>query len=352
MKSNVLQKIYLILLLFPSLLFGDNILSKVDLGKYPIKLQGFLDDKTITMHLVQNADKFEGFYYYEGFKRYLKLEGQLEPNSKLRVSEFNQKGSNTGDFIGEFNTQEFKGIWSKPDGSRSYSFSLYLMKGKIDSTVKIEKTDGNEVIDNSNGDIWLNNGKWILIGSILLIVIVGFAFNKKHKSHTILETTKNINITNNNFNINPENKGLVFENYIVSLFSKDYFIVKDATSDKSFDGRHVESNKNPDLILEISTSAGKAKFAVECKYRSTLNKKFPVEFCKDYQLKNYQNYGIEMGLDVFLALGVGGSPSKPEELFVFSLKNLKENTISFEQLVIYKKKSKNFFYDMSTKVLR
>ena len=74
---------------------------------------------------------------------------------------------------------------------------------------------------------------------------------------------------------------------------------------------------------------------------------------KDYQLKNYQNYGIEMGLDVFLALGVGGSPSKPEELFVFPLKNLKENTISFEQLVNYRKKTdKNFFYDMSTKVLR
>ena len=350
MKSRVLQKIYLILLILPCLLFGDNSLSKVDLGKYPIKLQGFLDDKTITMHLVQNADKFEGLYYYEGFKRYLKLEGQLEPNSKLRVSEFNQKGSNTGDFIGEFNAQEFKGIWSKPDGSRSYSFSLYLMKGQINGMALEALSDQKGEENNSSNSKYLD---WISVVAVFGLVGLGFVFYKRKSSKKEEVKTKYVEVVKSKtLNKESKEKGDAFESHVASLFTKKSFRILSVTPDKVFDGKFVESNTHPDFKMAIIEDGKKFVFAVECKYRTSINPSYKFEICTEKQFFRYREFGINENLDVFIVLGTGGTANNPQELYIIPLTDLKDHTIQHSEFSKYKKKIKSHFsYNTTTGVL-
>jgi hypothetical protein len=70
----------------------------------------------------------------------------------------------------------------------------------------------------------------------------------------------------------PEIVGKRFEDHVEKLFSTKYFkIVEKTHSFKTNTERYVDSSKNPDFIFEYMPT--REKFAVECKYRTQLNKK-------------------------------------------------------------------------------
>jgi hypothetical protein len=72
----------------------------------------------------------------------------------------------------------------------------------------------------------------------------------------------------------PEIVGKRFEDHVEKLFSPKYFkIVEKTHSFKTNSERYVESSKNPDFIFEYMPT--KEKFAVECKYRTLLNRQQP-----------------------------------------------------------------------------
>jgi hypothetical protein len=65
-------------------------------------------------------------------------------------------------------------------------------------------------------------------------------------------------------------KGIAFEQYVVSIFSKrkDYFFLMDWRSDKFHEGIYPQSNRNPDLVYDYRCGSYVRQFAVECKYRA------------------------------------------------------------------------------------
>lgn len=70
----------------------------------------------------------------------------------------------------------------------------------------------------------------------------------------------------------PEIVGKRFEDHVQKLFSIKYFKVVEKThSFKTNTERYVDNSKNPDFIFEYLPT--REKFAVECKYRTQLNKK-------------------------------------------------------------------------------
>lgn len=101
----------------------------------------------------------------------------------------------------------------------------------------------------------------------------------------------------------PEIKGKRFEDHVENLFSKQYFkIVEKTHSHKTNEERYVESSKNPDFIFEYVPT--KEKFAVECKFRTQLNRQGQLEWSYPAQLKRYQEFASQRKLPVFIVIGL------------------------------------------------
>ena len=125
---------------------------------------------------------------------------------------------------------------------------------------------------------------------------------------------------------NSYQKGTRFEKFVASLFPEDKFVIIDRTRDNGkYLGRYVESDKNPDLLFRDLESG--EKFAVECKWRGAWMKNdgYPESgfMWKPEWTVRYGEFGKEHGVKVRLALGIGGAPEKPKEVYLISIEKLK-----------------------------
>ena len=101
----------------------------------------------------------------------------------------------------------------------------------------------------------------------------------------------------------PEIVGKRFEDHVQKLFSTKYFkIVEKTHTFKTNTERYVDSSKNPDFIFEYLPTS--EKFAVECKYRTQLNKKNQLEWSYPAQLKRYQEFEYQRRIPVFIVIGL------------------------------------------------
>ena len=115
-------------------------------------------------------------------------------------------------------------------------------------------------------------------------------------------------------------KGDKFEHYIrAHLFIKDRYHLIQKTHDYATNkGDFVENTKEPDYKFKC-IKTGK-EFFVEAKYRSNYYEN-AIEWCKPYQLKRYKE--IDKKTPVFVTIGVGNSPSSPDQIFFIPLKDMK-----------------------------
>jgi hypothetical protein len=146
-----------------------------------------------------------------------------------------------------------------------------------------------------------------------------------------------------------EDKGQLFEEYIVSKFDKRVFKFEVWCSDKKTGTRYPKSNMYPDLEFIFSYKGIEKHFAVECKFRTRLfNNAFDIGA---EQLQRYREYEATRKIDVYLVLGLGGQPEAPKELFLIPLTKL--TSLDHRFLLEYKKKvDKDFFMDKDTLILK
>ena len=116
---------------------------------------------------------------------------------------------------------------------------------------------------------------------------------------------------------NPYWKGTRFEQYVSTLFPEPDFVIQDRTRDVSkFLNRRVESDTHPDFLFR-NQKTGKS-FAVECKWRGKWAQGSSGElglWWNKAQGNRYNTHQKESGIPVFVALGIGGSPEKPQEVY-------------------------------------
>ena len=144
---------------------------------------------------------------------------------------------------------------------------------------------------------------------------------------------------------------LLIEKYIVKKFPQKLFTISKWAGDKYVDGIYSKENQNPDIIVEFKVSDIIKPLAVECKWRKYYYKG-SIEFSYEDQLKRYKKYEKDNKTDVYIALGVGGKASEPDELFLMPLKDLMEPIISKKQLEQYRKNPEDlFYYVIKTKTL-
>jgi len=165
------------------------------------------------------------------------------------------------------------------------------------------------------------------------------------------EFTANTDTTNNALEENYE-KGRLFEEHVVSLFGKEYFEIAEWRGDKvAKDGHFATSNQYPDLEIKLNLKESSHLFAVECKFRSKASD--PIQWTYPDQLKRYREFADSKGIPVFIALGVGGSPSSPQYLNIIPLSEIEGETLTLNQLKPYlKEKDSKFFFDKDKGILK
>lgn len=139
----------------------------------------------------------------------------------------------------------------------------------------------------------------------------------------------------------PEIIGAEFEKYVLDKFyEKDFAIVEMTHKFAKPGDRYVESDLNPDFVFRHLISGD--VFAVEAKYRSSLNKDGMLEWSNKEQLDRYNKFARERGIPVYVVIGIGGTPSFPREFVCIPLEDARYPALYPS---VYKKYTRDMFKD-------
>ena len=210
--------------------------------------------------------------------------------------------------------------------------------------MRIDSTDIlNKIIEMAIADGVLTPNEQNIIEEIC--IKYGFDFK------TVL---KNINKQINELDIDKETElidynkrnGDDFEKFIVQKFDKKYFRIKEWAGDKFINGYYAETTKHPDFFIEFQIRKNETtQFSVECKWRQKLLKEGLSFKNNKEQLDRYKFFEEERKIPVFMAIGIGGKGSSPEQLYIVPVKDINNYFIPIGKLIKYKKNiDSNFFF--------
>lgn len=118
-------------------------------------------------------------------------------------------------------------------------------------------------------------------------------------------------------------KGLMFEKFVVRLTSDSTrFTRLNWSSDKFVDGLCFLDTLMPDLYLRHRLDSGTVEYYVECKYRSSLP---DGTLDINSQLNRYRRLISGSCNELFIAVGIGGTPSEPERFYVIPSRMIKKD---------------------------
>lgn len=121
-------------------------------------------------------------------------------------------------------------------------------------------------------------------------------------------------------------KGNNFEDFVANLLADwRLSLITRTRDDASSAGVVPESSLNPDLHVRQKRNQGSIDYYLECKYRSKWDDGV-VKFEK-WQIDRYHEFQRKENRKVIIALGVGGSPSKPQTFMLVPLDSVRNQTI-------------------------
>jgi hypothetical protein len=144
-------------------------------------------------------------------------------------------------------------------------------------------------------------------------------------------------------------KGQRFEQFIINLFNEQFFYQKKWRKSEKFTDSSVSIDHwNPDLEMElVFTGVRKYRFAVECKWRKEF-RDGKIDWANNDQICAYRMFQDQVRIPVFVAIGIGGEPDSPENLFLTPLNNIHMHSELYEtDLIPFKRKpTHKFYYDV------
>ena len=123
-----------------------------------------------------------------------------------------------------------------------------------------------------------------------------------------------------------EMKGRMFEEFVVGLTAdRSRFTRLNWSSDKFVDGIYSLDTLMPDLYLRHRLGFRTVRYYVECKYRSSL----PDGILDiSSQLGRYRRMtSVNSGSELFIVLGLGGTPGAPDELYLIPARRIPSDDI-------------------------
>lgn len=133
----------------------------------------------------------------------------------------------------------------------------------------------------------------------------------------------NVDVPEVEFVSRCEKVGRMFEDYVVSLCSdRSRFKLLAWRGDKINGETYALENLLPDLRLRHRLDESEVEYLVECKYRSSWGDN-GVDLSRQYD--RYLNAAKERRVELFIALGIGGSPSDPDEFYLIPARMIKSD---------------------------
>ena len=118
---------------------------------------------------------------------------------------------------------------------------------------------------------------------------------------------------------NPRHQqGYEFEQWVVSRFPRPFFGLAEWRSDKSCGRWRPRSSGDPDLVMDYPAEGTRKTLAIECKWRSK-SRRGTVSLPTPARLKDYRAFARVTEMPVVIVLGIDGTPSHPNEVYVIPL---------------------------------
>jgi hypothetical protein len=150
-------------------------------------------------------------------------------------------------------------------------------------------------------------------------------------------------------------QGYEFEKYVVTKFDKNFFRFLHWNSDKYHQGIHMETTLYPDLVFEYHDKVKTIPFAVECKWWPALIDN-AIRWAGSRQIDNYIAYQNKHNMSLYVAIGIGGTPEAPGELFIIPLHKIEKRQLYLTRgfLNQFKKAGADneFYMETSSMILR
>lgn len=190
----------------------------------------------------------------------------------------------------------------------------------------------------------------VFVGSVFLYFFIIKPYIVNPFREGLKGKTRNINYKKYNSQKSPwknlfKEKGDAFEQFVAKMFDKKLFIIREWRGDKFIDGIYAESNKNPDFEIEFVFNNVLSKFAVECKYRTAIHDRIII--AEKHKINNYRKYSAENNIPVFIALGLSGLPTQPNEFYIIPLNKINSEEMDYYEMQKFRRASihNKFYYD-------
>ena len=124
----------------------ENVPTETPANAIPIDFvktfEGQINNKyDIQMKITSNNGNITGKYFYKKVGKDIVIKGTIDNQGKISISEFDNKGNQTGLFEGKMpNENKIEGTWSKPNGSNSMPFYLLASNTSYETSKKEIKT--------------------------------------------------------------------------------------------------------------------------------------------------------------------------------------------------------------------
>ena len=167
----------------------------------------------------------------------------------------------------------------------------------------------------------------IVLGIILILLgIFGMLTSKSRQSSPSTPSTQAPQTTvSPDTTLTNEEKGKAFEDFIVSRFAPSDYTLVEKVNDYTSRHHNTERSKYADMVFRKKDSG--IEFAVECKYRSAWSGKDDdktISWVDQRKIDDYNYFSKEREIDFVVIFGVGGTPSKPDEVYALPLRLLQK----------------------------
>jgi hypothetical protein len=311
--------VFLFLLLFPVLLFSQTFRKKYNgsIGPYPI---------TITLSC-KNGD-ITGTYYYESFDDPISVRGFVIGKS-IEFRGFDLRGNMIDQFVGQVNHHDIQGIWIGEGMQKRYPFKLR----EDVSAGALPAAPASEVN---------------VIGIVLLALVAAslfVLFKIRRNNQAVNRWIAGLNLRFQSC-FAPHKVGFEFEKYMTNKLDPDRYKLLEWRTDKN--KKYSLSTYSPNLVFERrNTTDGDSRFAIECKYcNKFINDK--VQLGKERLTEKFRQVANK---PLFIALGLGGMPSRPAEVYIVPVDRIQNNTINLNEISGFKISGKTLDYDPKHRTL-
>lgn len=136
----------------------------------------------------------------------------------------------------------------------------------------------------------------------------------------------------------PWQKHYAFEHFVVRKFDRLYFELVEWRIEKDTHTTQQNDSAAPGLEYDYVDHQGRIHFALDCKWRDRLDAD-ELPLFNYLRKETYKRLADKIKKPLYVVIGIGGTPSSPQELFVIPSAELPEGTSRFskDSLVPYRK---------------